>query len=356
MTLFDGIIIGVALLSALMGLMRGLTREILGLASWIGGASLTFIGMPFVQIIARRYIQNGMMADVAAAVGLFLIFLILFSVISHTLSGFIRQSVLGGIDRSLGFLFGVGRGIVVLCVFQLLISCFVPRHKQPETFQNNRFAPMIYKGSDLLFSLLPHQIASKIFEQQQKLVSDIAAVGAANMANTMNAVVNNAANNAMGFATPGQMANNLKQAPNSQQEAENLARLQPRAAAPTEGASVTTKQQNDMNRFLNLQDMDEESALEAESQEEIAPAPMTAMAPTMMPQQQMMQQQAQQQAQQQPAMPRQPGQSGMQQNAQQPMQQQAQQMPPQQMQQQPQQPVQQMTPGAAPAQQGSPRR
>jgi membrane protein required for colicin V production len=317
MTLFDGIIIGVALLSALMGLIRGLTREVLGLASWIGGASLTFIGMPFVQIIARRYIQNGMMADVAAAVGLFLIFLILFSVISHTLSGFIRQSVLGGIDRSLGFLFGIGRGIVVLCVFQLLISCFVPRQKQPENFQNNRFAPMIYKGSDLIFSLLPHQIASKIFEQQQKLVSDISAIGTtANMANTMNAVVNNAA----GFATPGQMANNLKQqSPSSQQEAENLARLQPRATVPTEGASVTTKQQNDMNRFLNLQDVDEESALEAESQEEIAPAPMAAMAPTMMPQQQMRPQQQPQQ----PMMPRQPA---MQQNVQQPMQQPAQQM------------------------------
>lgn len=341
MTLFDGIIIGVALLSALMGLMRGLTREVLGLASWIGGASLTFIGMPFVQIIARRYIQNGMMADVAAAVGLFLIFLILFSVISHMLSGFIRQSVLGGIDRSLGFLFGIGRGIVVLCIFQLLISCFVPRHKQPENFQNNRFAPMIYKGSDLIYTLLPSQVASKIFEQQQKLLSDISAVGAASMANAMNNTMNGMANGTAGFATPGQMANNLKQSSNSQQEAENLARLQPRAAPPTESASVTTKQQNDMNRFLNLQDMDEESALEAESHEEIAPAPMTAMAPTMMPQQQMiLQQQAQQ-----PMMPRQPV---TQQNAPQPIQRPVgqQMMPPQ-----AQQPAQQMTPGAMPAQQ-----
>ncbi|MES2608186.1 MAG: CvpA family protein [Pseudomonadota bacterium] len=271
MTIFDGIIIGVALLSALMGLMRGLTREVLGLASWIGGASLTFVGMPFVQIIARRYIQNGMMADVAAAVGLFLLFLILFSVISHTLSGFIRQSVLGGIDRSLGFLFGVGRGIIVLCIFQLIISCFVPRHKQPETFQNNRFAPMIYKGSDLIFSLLPHQVASKIFEQQQKLIGDISMAATANMGNVMTNTMNNMVNGAPGFATPSQMANNLKQSPTSQQEAENLARLQPKAVLPTDGASVTAKQQSDMNRFLNLQDMDEESALEAESQEEIAP-------------------------------------------------------------------------------------
>lgn len=303
MTLFDGIIIGASLLSALMGLVRGLTREILGLASWIGAASITFVGMPFVQIIARRYIQNGMMADVAAAVGLFILFLILFSVISHTLSGLIKQSVLGGIDRSLGFLFGIGRGIILLCLFQLVISCFVPRHKQPEAFQNNRFAPMIYKGSDLIYSLLPHQIASKIFEQQQKLVSDISAMGAGNMANAMNGM----ASVASGFATPGQMANNLRpQTQNSQQEAEKLARLQPKAIEPTESASITAKQQRDMNRFLNLQDMDEESALEAESNEEIAPAPMA----PMMPQQQIIPQQ-QQGMQQQNVMPQnvqQPGQ------------------------------------------------
>ncbi|MES2253060.1 MAG: CvpA family protein [Pseudomonadota bacterium] len=296
MTLFDGIILGVALLSALMGLIRGLTREVLGLASWIGGASLTFIGMPFVQIIARRYIQNGMMADVTAAVGLFLLFLILFSVISHTLSGLIKQSVLGGIDRSLGFLFGVGRGIVVLCIFQLLVSCFIPRHKQPENFQNNRFAPMIYKGSDMILNILPQQIALKIFEQQQKLVTDIVAAGVTSMTNamtdmatnTLNGVFQGASNGAvtgMPFATPGQLANNLKQPTTVQQEAENLARLQPKAAAPTDNANVTSKQQSDMNRFLNLQDVDEESALEgaleAEAQGDVPATDAPVMAPTM---------------------------------------------------------------------------
>jgi len=291
MTLFDGIILGVALLSALMGLVRGLTREVLGLASWIGGLSLTFMGMPFAQIIARRYIQNGMMADVSAAVGLFLLFIILFSVISHVLSGLIKHSVLGGIDRSLGLLFGVGRGIVVLCIFQLLVSYFIPRQKQPADFQNNRFAPMIYKGSDLILNLLPQQIAMKMFEQRQKLLADIMATGVSGVTNaitdmatnTLNgAVQNGAVQNgfaqgapggvpqgapggfaaALPFPTPAQLANNLKQSTSVQQEAEDLARLQPKAAAPADSAAVTSKQQSDMNRFLNLQDVDEESALE----------------------------------------------------------------------------------------------
>ena len=305
MTVFAGIILGVTLLSAIMGLIRGLTREVLGLASWVGGASLTFIGMPFVQIIARRYIQNGMMADVAAAAGLFLLFLVLFSVISQVLSGLIKQSVLGGIDRSLGFLFGVGRSLAILCIFQLLVSCFMPRHKQPSDFQNNRFAPMIYKGSDVLLSILPDQVTSKIFEQQQKLNVDMAVAGAASLANTMAGATSNVVNDAaqgiansvgncvangiatgMGFATPGQMANNLKQPTTAQQQAENLARLQPRAIVPVDGVQVTAKQQNDLNRLLNMQDMDEEGALEAEAQETqptTAPATMPGVMPGTMP-------------------------------------------------------------------------
>jgi hypothetical protein len=200
--------------------------------------------------------------------------------------------------------------VIILCVFQLLVSCLVARHKQPLDFQNNRFAPMIYKGSDVILGLLPDQIVSKISEQQQKFSTDgvtagNAVAGAVNMAtmaaNTMNNVVGAASNgmvNGMNLPTPGQIANNLHKPNTAQQEAENLARLQPKAAVPAEGSNITAKQQNDLNRFLNLQDVDEEGALEAEAQEAPAasamisppvgsavapmPAPM-AQAPAMMP-------------------------------------------------------------------------
>lgn len=260
MTIIDGIILGVAFLSALMGLVRGLTREVLGLASWIGGAALTFTGMPFVQIIARRYIANPMMADIAAAIGLFVLFLILFSVISNALSGLIKQSGLGGIDRSLGFLFGIARSVIVLCIFQLLVSCFIPRHKQPIDFQNNRFAPMIYNGSNFIMNVLPKQVALKIVEQQQKHLTEnelsAGTMGAA-ASNMTNAVVGHVSTAVQGMVTPGKIEQSLQKPASAQQEAENLSRLQPKVAAPTEEANITLKQQNDLNRFLNIQDMDD---------------------------------------------------------------------------------------------------
>ncbi|MDP3372233.1 MAG: CvpA family protein [Candidatus Paracaedibacteraceae bacterium] len=270
MTIIDGIILGISFLSALMGLVRGLTREVLGLASWIGGTALTFTGMPFVQIIARRYISNPMMADIAAAIGLFILFLILFSIISNALSGLIKQSVLGGIDRSLGFLFGVARSIIVLCVFQLLVSCFIPRHKQPIDFQNNRFAPMIYNGSNFIMTLLPKQVVLKIVEQQQKRITEnfpsVSAMGI-----VTSELTNNLANQ-MSAAEQVMTASKKNQSVSAQQEAENLSRLQPKVTTPTEEATITLKQQNDLNRFLNIQDMDD-----PEEQPDLAPQNMPAL-------------------------------------------------------------------------------
>ena len=292
MTLLDIVVITLPLLSALMGLVRGLTREVLGLVSWIGGASLTLVCMPFVQVIARRYIQSAMMADIAAAIGLFLIFLILFSMISHVLSGVIKQSMLGGIDRSLGFLFGIGRGVVILCILETLISCFVPRQKHPVDMQTNRFAPLIYKGSDIIVNLLPKQAYQFINEQQQKHNTDVpqSLEGVAPNAQMMmqgvqqgiqkgvqqgiqqgvqqgvQQYLENQTQNQQP-AQPGQqprpqspppaqgLVPNQTPGATTQQEAEALARLQPKIIAPA--PSTTNKQEQDLNRLLNMQDVND---------------------------------------------------------------------------------------------------
>ncbi len=275
MTLLDIVVITVPLLSALMGLVRGLTREVLGLVSWIGGASLTLVCMPFVQVIARRYIQSAMMADIAAAIGVFLIFLILFSIISHVLSGVIKQSMLGGIDRALGFLFGIGRGVVVLCILETLISCFVPRQKHPMDMQTNRFAPLIYKGSDIIVNLLPKQAYQFINEQQQKhkieitqsletLTPNAQMMMKGVQQGVQQHLQNQFSNQPFAQSAPqpnpqqlsaqGLIPNQIAGA-TTQQEAEALARLQPKIVAPI--PSTTNKQEQDLNRLLNMQDINE---------------------------------------------------------------------------------------------------
>ena len=82
-------------MSAIVGVMRGFTREILGLCSWAAAGFSAFFALPLVQPIAHRYIENLILADILSSIVLFVIFLILYSLISQFFAGMVRQSGLG---------------------------------------------------------------------------------------------------------------------------------------------------------------------------------------------------------------------------------------------------------------------
>ena len=52
------IIIG---LSILIGILRGATREVLGIAGWIGAFAVVFYGLPLFRPLGRQYINSPMM-------------------------------------------------------------------------------------------------------------------------------------------------------------------------------------------------------------------------------------------------------------------------------------------------------
>ncbi len=162
-----GILI-IMFLSAFMGVMRGLTREVLGLISWLAAAFAAFFTLPLAQQLARHYIQNTLLADGLASISLFIIFLILFSFISQFFAGLVRQSALGGIDRSLGFGYGLLRGFILICFVEMMISIFVSRPEQPAIIRDSHLSSAIYKGSDLVFRVLPLSLQNLLKQQQQK--------------------------------------------------------------------------------------------------------------------------------------------------------------------------------------------
>ncbi len=155
-------------LSALMGVMRGLTREVLGLLSWLAAGFSAFFTLPLGRNLAYNFIQNQLLADAVASLVLFLLFLILFSFISQFFAGLVRQSVLGGIDRSLGFGYGLLRGFAIICLVEMVISIFVIRPEQPSLIRESHLSAAIYRGSDLIFNLLPLSLQKLLKQQQQK--------------------------------------------------------------------------------------------------------------------------------------------------------------------------------------------
>ena len=69
MNIFDLVVIGIIVVSALVGLARGLTKEILSIGGWVGAALAAYVAYPYVKPFARAHIDSTLIADIAAAVG-----------------------------------------------------------------------------------------------------------------------------------------------------------------------------------------------------------------------------------------------------------------------------------------------
>jgi len=143
-------------ISILVGILRGATREVLGIAGWIGAFAVVFYGLPLFRPFGRHYIHNPMIADAVVAGVLFILSLAVFILISRMISAGVKGSILGGLDRSLGLVFGFVRGVFVICLAYLAMSFFYPPNTIPTSIKYARFTPWIAQGAHELKRLIPN--------------------------------------------------------------------------------------------------------------------------------------------------------------------------------------------------------
>ena len=150
MTLFDGIVLGIVLLSVLFGSFRGLTRECLSLLSWFGAAfgSLTLI--PTVHPFVSHFVTNPWISLIIAGGALFLLFLIVFLLLSDGLVSYVRSTCLSSVDRMLGALFGLARGGLFVCFAFWLGVFFIPQTQINPFIQDALFRPHLESAAAFL--------------------------------------------------------------------------------------------------------------------------------------------------------------------------------------------------------------
>jgi membrane protein required for colicin V production len=151
----DLAMLAVLALSIFIGLFRGATREVLGIAGWIGAFATVFYGLPLFRPFGRHYIHNPMMADAVVAGVLFILSLAVFILISRIISTGVQGSMLGGLDRSLGLVFGFLRGVFILCLIYLAMGFFYPHGHMPDYITNARFTPWVAQGANELKRFIP---------------------------------------------------------------------------------------------------------------------------------------------------------------------------------------------------------
>jgi membrane protein required for colicin V production len=155
MTWVDGVALLIILLSGLLALARGLVREILGVGAWIGAALAAFEYYPALETRLAGYVHEPKLI-LPLSIGLiFIVVLIVLSIISTWLGSMVRDSVLSGIDRTLGLAFGLVRGAVIVCLLYIGVSIFLPSPQWPAGITDAKSLPYAESGSQMLVGLLP---------------------------------------------------------------------------------------------------------------------------------------------------------------------------------------------------------
>lgn len=150
------------LISGFLAMLRGLTREVLSILSWAVAALATLYFFPKYQAEARVYIEPALLADAALAGCIFLVVLIVVSLITVRISDGVLDSRIGALDRTLGFVFGLARGLVLVVIAYLFFTWLVPEDTQPPWIQNARSLPILKQTGAGIVSLLPEDPASAI--------------------------------------------------------------------------------------------------------------------------------------------------------------------------------------------------
>ena len=122
-TVIDGVVAVVVIVSALLAYSRGLSRELLAIVGWLVAGVAAFVFAPTVEPLIGQapYIGDFLggsceLSIIVAFAAVFALALLIMSVFTPLFSGVVQRSALGGLDRALGFLFGVARGILLVAV------------------------------------------------------------------------------------------------------------------------------------------------------------------------------------------------------------------------------------------------
>lgn len=156
MNILDVLVIGVIVLSGLFAFMRGFVKETLAICGWIGASAAAIYAMPYARPIAERFLPKGAAADAAAAGLVFIVTLIGLSILTSAISRRVRQSPLSALDRTLGLVFGLVRGALVVAIGYFALSFVLPQvGEQPHWVTKSRTLPLVASATQSLARLLP---------------------------------------------------------------------------------------------------------------------------------------------------------------------------------------------------------
>ena len=151
--MFDVIILVLIFISALFAFFRGFSLELLSISVWIISFFGSYAYGNNLINFFNKIINNILISTAISYIVVFLIIFVIFSFLTRKFSVFIKDSYVGLIDKSLGFIFGILRGYVIVGLCFFLFDYFY-NGKRLEFIDNSKIIPVIKITNNEIFRFL----------------------------------------------------------------------------------------------------------------------------------------------------------------------------------------------------------
>ena len=180
-TIIDGIVAVVIIVSAVLAYSRGFVRETMSILGWVAAAIVAFLfagpTVPLVKEIpvVGDYLKDSCeLAIIAAFAAVFTAALVVVSLFTPLFAAVVQRSALGGIDRGLGFLFGVLRGLVLVLV-ALIVYDRVMVNESYAMVDDSRTTKIFRRVQESIEAQIPDDAPGWIVQRYEQLVGDCGA-------------------------------------------------------------------------------------------------------------------------------------------------------------------------------------
>ncbi|HEY1795626.1 MAG TPA: CvpA family protein [Stellaceae bacterium] len=166
-------VLAVIVLSAVFAFARGFVREALSIVAWVTAGAVTLYGFKAVYAIIDPMVHNPLLSQLIAGFGLFIGTLIVMTILTGIVARSVRSSALSPIDRTLGFIFGLLRGAFIVSLAYLVLDISLTPNDRPGWIREAKSSPYLQQGADLLRSVLPDSLKSKVGDAADQTIRTV---------------------------------------------------------------------------------------------------------------------------------------------------------------------------------------
>ncbi len=167
--ILDFILFGIMAISGLLALSRGFTREVLSLLAWGVGAIAAYfaIKQPKLIDLVMPYVGKEIIATIVVGAAAFILALIVASIIGVKISDRVVDSRVGAFDRTLGLLYGLARGLVLVAIAYLFYGWLTPKEKQEDWVRKAQTLPVITSVGQFIRGYIPQSVVDTLDQSGQ---------------------------------------------------------------------------------------------------------------------------------------------------------------------------------------------